>query len=304
VESPETEVALWALRPWPSPREVTDWFEQTAWWSTSTLARAPHRALVELLDALAGRFTGRELTLEARAHALRLRVNAVRIRARELPNAVDDPLGWWAETTGVREFVRWSRRVIGFDDADDAPPIDAVTFDATDVHIDGLLVGNVAAHIDGVRLDPGVPTPELVSGPIDLDVHTTRARVVDWLRRELPAWDIQARSGGLLALRPPRRRSRVLVDATLHGRGVRIETVGVVVFGREVRLPRMLTRSRVYALPSLDPSLEIVDVSTNGNDVMLRVRHEGIRQPVRLDALRAAIRDGAMNFDDAIFSRA
>jgi hypothetical protein len=280
------------LRPWPSPRDVAGWFEQTAWWNTATLARAPHRALVELLEAVAGRFTGRELTMQVRAHAVRLRVNAVRVEAREVPDAVEDPLGWWAETSGVSEFVRWSRRVIGFDDADDAPPIDVVALDATDVHIDGLLVGSVAAHVGGVRLDPGVSAPELVTGPIELDVQTTRARVVDWLRREFPAWDIEQRLDGLIALRLPRRRIRVLVRPTVHGRTVRIETVGVVVLRRRVRLPRMLVRTRVYALPPLDPSLELVDVRVTGDDVALRLRHEGIRQPLRLDALRTAIRDG------------
>ena len=96
---PESDQPAWSLAPWPSPRDVSSWFEQTAWWNTPTFGLAPHRALVELLEAVAGRFTGRELTLQVRAHSLRLRVATVRMRARELPNAVEDPLGWWAETS-------------------------------------------------------------------------------------------------------------------------------------------------------------------------------------------------------------
>ncbi len=297
---PPPESASWSLPSWPSPRDAGRWFEQTAWWNTPTFARSPERALVELVEAVAGRFTGRELTLNVRAHAVRLRVAAVRVRERAVPSAVEDPLRWWAETSGMNEFVRWSRRVVGLDDADDAAPVDALVLDATDVHLDGLPVGRVAVQVDGMRLEPGLPLPTLVTGPIEFDVHTTREQIIDWVRREVPAWGIEPRPDGFIALRMPRRRVRVLVRATPSASGLRIDTVGVLVFRRELRFPRRLIRTRVHTLPPLDPALEIVGVTVDGDDVSLRVRHEGIRQPLRLDALRTAIRDGATKLTDTI----
>jgi hypothetical protein len=296
-----SHAAVRLLPAWWSPAELSRWFDETAWWDTATFGRSPHRALVELLEAVAGRFTGREVALQMRGRAIRLRMNGVRIRTRDMPNAVEDPVRWWAETTGVGELFRWSLRAIGLDDARAAPPVETVALDATDVTIDGLSVGSVAAVVDGVRLDPAVPVPELVTGPIELDVRTTRASVVDWIRRVAPAWNIEPFPHGLLAVRVPRRHVRVLIRPTLLGRFVGIEPVGIIVFGLAVRLPRVLARTRVRPLPPLDASLEIVDTSVDGDEVTLRLRHHGIRQPLHLDAMRRAITDGTTKLTGAIF---
>jgi hypothetical protein len=298
--SSESHGAGWLLPSWISPADVSRWLDATAWWDTG--GQSPQRALVELLEAVAGRFTGRDLTLQGYGRAVRLRLDGVRIRARRVPNAAEDPLRWWAETSGMGELFRWSRRVIGLDDANGLPPVETVALDATDVSVDGLAVGSVAAQVDGVRLDPAVPLPQLVTGAIDLDVRTTRARVIDWVRRVAPAWDIQSFSHELLTVRIPQTRVpvRVLIRPTLLGRAVRIETVGVVLFGRALRLPRVLVRTRVHPLPSLDADLEIVEARVAGEEVALHLRHQGVRQSLHLDALRRVIRDGTTKLTGAI----
>jgi hypothetical protein len=296
-----SDSALWSLPSWSSPRDVSSWFDETAWWTSPSFARTPNRALVELLEAVAGRFTDRELSLQFRTHAVRLRVDAVQVRGRPDPSAVDDPFRWVVERSGVSDLVRWGRGVIGFGAGQAAPPVEAVEFDASEVHVDDLFVGNVEVRVDGMRLDAGVPYPEVVTGPIELEVRTTRGRVIEWLRRAYPAWDLQLRPDGLVALSVPGRRWRMLVRPTVDAHTLRTEIVGVLVLRRAVRLPRFLVRTRVDALPPLDPSVELLDVQIAGDDVTLRVRHDGLRQTVRLDALRAAVREGATKLGDVIF---
>src|SRR5262249_53767959 len=143
--------------------DVTRWFEQTAWWDGSTLGRAPQQALAEALEAVAGRFTGRELSLQIRGHAVRFRVDAVQVRAQPTPTP-SDAFSWLADTTGLRDVVRWSRGMFGFHQAGAVASIDMVEFDAHDVYVDEQLVGTVAVRVDGVRLEPTLPLPEVVTG--------------------------------------------------------------------------------------------------------------------------------------------
>jgi hypothetical protein len=293
----------WSLPSWGSSGDAAGWWDQTAWWTTPNFSRTPQRALIQLLEAVAGRFTGRELSLEIRERPVSLRVDAVRVRRPEDEQAAppgDDPLRWFADAPGVGSLMRWSRGVMRVTPGDDAAPVDAVEVDASDVHVDGLPVGSAAVRIDGMRLDPRVPLPELVTGAIELDVQTTRLRVVEWLRRQFPNWDIRVRPNDLVTVRLPRPRVRVLLRPTIEGRTIRVDTIGVVVLGREIRFPRSMVRTRVYELPPLDPSLEVLDVRVEGEDVGVRVRHDGIRRALRLDTVRNAVRDGASKLADAV----
>ncbi len=302
----EPEARPWVLPRWPRYDDLTQWFEQTAWWDTAALTRTPQRALVELLEAIAGRFTGHELTVRMRARGVRLRLDDVRVRARETPDVTTDPIGWFRETSGVRELVRWTRRAVGLTAAGepaDVAPVDLVALDATDVEIDGLAVGRVAARVVGVRLEPKLPLPELVTGPIELDVHTTRERLLAWVRRDL-GWDVAGWRDGLVALRlskpRPLRSVRLLLRPTLRGRVLRTETVGAVVLGRELRFPRRFVTVRERRVTAPDPALELVDAVVDGDDVTVRLRHGGVRRALRLDELRAVIRDGATVLSDAL----
>ena len=298
-----TRVSVSTLPSWTSGVDLTRWFEQTAWWDGPTLARAPQLALAEVLEAVAGRFTGRELTFQVRGHTVRGHVDAVQVTGRPTPppTVTDDPFGWFADATRVRDVVRRSREMFGIGGRVAGAPIDAVEFDATDVHVDELLVGTVAVRIDGVRLEPTVPLPEVVSGSIHLDVHTTRAQVLRWLGRFFPEWDIRAHGVDSLIVRGPGWRFPLVVRATVDPRTVHTEAVGVVVLGRAVRLPRFLVRTRSFPVPAIDPDLDLEAVEIEGDDVTLRVRHAGVRQRLHLDALRAAVRDGATKLGATIF---
>ena len=289
------------LPSWTSGTDLTRWFDQTAWWDGPTLARSPNVALAEVLEAVAGRFTGRELSLQVQGHTVRGHVDAVQVRGRPAPTPTDDPFGWLADATRLRDVVRWSRGIFGVEDKAGTAPIDAVEFDATDVHVDDLLVGTVAVRIDGVRLEPTVPFPDVVTGAIAFDVRTTRAQVLAWIGRFFPDWDIRPHDHELLVVRGPGWRFPLLVRATVDPRTVHTEAVGVVVLGRAIRLPRFLVRARSFAVPPFDPALDLETVTVDGDDVAFGFRHEGVRQRLHLDALRAAVRDGATRLGSSIF---
>jgi hypothetical protein len=297
----ESQATSWSLPSWTAPGDTASWLDETSWWTGPGLVRTPQRALVEVLEAIAGRFTGRELTVSVREHDVSLRITEVRVRAREVRSAVDNPLGWLADTAGVRDLFRWSRSVTGRgkrgDGVDDASPVEAVTLEATDVVFDGAAVGDVSLHVHGMQLDPRVPFPDLVTGSLELEVRTTRARVVDWLRRIRPDWEIRGHGDGLVSVRLPRPRVRMILRPTVDTETVRVETVAVVVLGAQVRIPRRLVRTREYPIPPLGPSLgqsvELVDVAIADDDVVFRLRRDGVRQTINLDVLRAAVRDGA-----------
>ena len=95
-------------------------------------------------------------------------------------------------------------------------------------------MGTVAVRVDGVHLEPTMPFPEVVTGPITFDVHTTCAQVLVWVRRLLPNWDVRPRGDELLVVRGPGWRLPLLVRATLDPSTVHTEAVGAVVLGRAV----------------------------------------------------------------------
>jgi len=84
-------------------------------------------------------------------------------------------------------------------------------------------------------------------------------------------------------------------------RVVHAAAIGVVVLGRAIRFPRVLVRTRTIDVPTIDPALDLEAVQVEGDRVALRVRHEGVRQRLHLDALRAAVRDGATKLGATIF---
>jgi hypothetical protein len=105
----------------------------------------------------------------------------------------------------------------------------------------------------------------------------------------------------VLVVRGPGWRFPLLVRATLDPHTVHTDAVGVVVLGLAFRLPRFLVRSRSFAVPIVDPTLELEAVTVDGDDVRLGFRHDGMRRRLHLDALRAAVRDGATKLGATIF---
>lgn len=276
--SPEPREGWRSLIPWPSPETITRWHDETSWWLTPEAKRRPRALLAELLEAMAGRFAGRRLRFELEGRALRMTLDDVRI----------DPGAAGTDGTAVApdgEGAAPGR-------LSDAP--ERVVIDVSEVVIDDDHVGTVSAVVIQPRLEFEGRT-EVVTGPVDLAVVTTRSSVVQYLRPKMPGWRMEPRAGDLVAIRPPKKRLTVLVRPELDGtRTVRAHVVGVLLFQREVSLPRPFRPVRTFEIPWTETELDLVDTTLDGDEVRVRLRHGGIRHPVRIEDLRTAVRDGVL----------
>ncbi|MET0902216.1 MAG: hypothetical protein ABWZ52_03160 [Acidimicrobiales bacterium] len=280
------------LAPWTSPDGLTRWLNGTAWWGSSSLKSGP-AMVVELLEAIAGRFTGQQLTLDVRGHRLTLVLDGVRVEGGEAP--ASDPLTWWLDLPAGREARRWSRAMTGRPAADEPPPpadIERVFISSSGLAIDDRPVGDVDATVDSVRLELGAVT-ELVTGRVDLEVRTTRRTVLDWINRSVTQWELRPAAGDLIVVRHDRWPGALLArPAAVTPRGVDVDIVGVRVLERDVRLPARFVRHRRYELPRLSDGLVVDAIDVDAEAVTVRLGHPGIRQPVRPEHLRTAVREG------------
>lgn len=283
--------------PWTSPDTLTRWIERTTWWARPTALTSSSEMLVELVEAVAGRFLGRELTMEVGGRKVTLTLGQVRVER----SAGGQPSAWWDDLPGSREMRRWTRLVTRAP-SNQGADLERVHVESSHVLLDGGAIGDVAADIDGVRLDYGNPAM-LVTGPVDLEVRTAGATIVEWVERALPEWTVQRRDADLFAVRHRDWRFTVLARPdTVAGRSLHLDIVGVVVLGRDVKFPRRMVRSRTIELPPLGDELELIGARVDGDAIFVTLRHAGVRQPVRPEHLRAAIREGAAYLGAKVFA--
>jgi hypothetical protein len=296
---------LWQmLRPWTSADAMNRWVERTTWWVRPQSIKSQQQMLVELLEAMAGRFLGRHLTLDVRGKRVDFTLGQVRVQTDQ-PTSSYNPMTWWAETPAARGMLQLTRKLAGGEVPDNPlePSVERVQVDTSAVSIDEHVVGDVAATVDGVRLELGA-TSELVTGPLDLEVCATRATALEWIRRALPEWDLRLKTDGLIAGRYREWRWPITLvgrPAVVDTQTVRVDVVAIELLKRTVRLPRRLVRHRTFDLPAPSPELELTDLQLEDDVVRVRLRHAGVRQPVRPEHLRAAIREGLTSFGAAVF---
>jgi hypothetical protein len=306
VAASDVERGWRLLGPWSSPASLNRWLDRTNWWNAPSPLAAPQRMLVELLEAVAGRFAGKQLTLDVRGKRLALTLGAVKVETNEpaAQTSAFDPFNWWKDLPGSREMRRWTSAMTGLPVSDeDAPPdIERVVIDSRSVSIDDRPVGEVTATVDTVRLEYGRVT-ELVTGPVDLDVHTSRQTVLEWVERYEPQWNVRIHADDLVAVDKSNWPITALVRPTVvDGVQVRLDVVGVLVFGRTFMLPRRFVRTRVLDIPAQADDMEFVDASLDGDDVHVHLRHAGVRQPIHPDHIRNAVREGVSRLTAAAFA--
>jgi hypothetical protein len=88
----------------------------------------------------------------------------------------------------------------------------------------------------------------------------------------------------------------------LEGRNLRVVIVGVVLFGRDVKFPRRFWRERTLELPAPSAELDLVGARIDGDELHVQLRHDGIRQVVRPEHIRAAVREGVASFGAKVFA--
>jgi hypothetical protein len=281
------------LDPWASAASVAGWMERTASW-VSPLVPTPSRMLRDFLEAIAGRYTGQKVTLEVAAGTtLTGSLDAIRLRANE-------EMGGLAP---AREMVRWTKRVAGLP-SDDPPMVEALELESSDVCVNDREIGHVVADVDGARLDPGI-TPVLITGPIALRITASYVDAVAWVAHELPEWSITRYRDDLLAVRGPGWKVTAVVRPTLLPElKLKTEPVGVLVFGKMRGVPGRLVDklTQVIDIPPLGAGLTLRELRAEGERVHMKLHHPGIRQPVHLDMIRTAIRDGVATLASQAFA--
>ena len=281
------------LDPWASAASVAGWMERTASW-VSPLVPTPSRMLRDFLEAIAGRYTGQHVSIEAAVGTtVTGTLDAIRLRANE-------EMGGLAP---AREMVRWTKRVAGLP-SDDPPMVEAVEIESSDVEVNDRNIGHVVADVDGIRLDPGV-TPVLITGPIALRITASYIDAVAWVAHELPEWEIARHTDELLAVKGPGWKVTAIVRPTfLPDLKLKTEPVGVLVFGKMRGVPRRLVDrlTQVLDIPPLGAGLTLQALRVEGERVHMKLHHPGIRQPVHLDVIRTAIRDGVATLANQAFA--
>src|SRR4051794_27873713 len=89
MDVPQVPQGWRSLSPWPTSAAMTQWLDQTRWWGRQQAMPSPQRMLVDLLEAVAGRFIGRQLTLELRDRRVTLTLDDVRLHTDEAEDADD-----------------------------------------------------------------------------------------------------------------------------------------------------------------------------------------------------------------------
>jgi hypothetical protein len=286
---------------------VSRWLDRTNWWGTPGAVATPQRMLVELLEAIAGRFVGKELTVEVQGKRLSLTLGAVKVETTDpTPQTLGvDPFSWWwKDLPGSREMGRWTSAMTGMPVADEdaVPDIERVVIDSRSVSIDDHPVGEVTATVDTLRIEYG-RVIELVTGPVDLDLYTCRQTVVEWVERSKPEWNVRLHTDDLVAVDRSNWPFTALVRPTiLEGVHVRLDIVGVVLFGRTFMLPGRLVRTRMLDIPAPTDDLDLVDATLEGDDVHIHLRHAGLRQPIHPEHIRNAVREGVSRLTAAAFA--
>jgi hypothetical protein len=285
---------------------VGPWLDRTNWWGAPGAAATPQRMLVELLEAIAGRFVGKELTVEVQGKRLSLTLGAVKVETTDPTPQTSglDPFEWWKDLPGSREMRRWTSAMTGMPVADEdaVPKIERVVIDSRSVRIDERPVGEVVATVDTLRLEYGRAT-ELVTGSVDLDVHTRRQTVLEWVERDQPKWNLRLYTDDLVAVDRSNWPFTALVRPTiLEGVQVRLDIVGVVLFGRTFMLPGRFVRTRMLEIPAPADDMDLVDASLEGDDVHIHLRHAGLRQPIHPEHIRNAVREGVSRLTAAAFA--
>jgi hypothetical protein len=281
------------LDPWASAASVAGWMERTASW-VSPLVPTPSRMLREFFEAIAGRYTGQHVVLEVTVGTtVTGTLDAIRLRANE-------EMGGLAP---AREMFRMGKRIAGLP-SDDPPMVEAVELESSDVQVNDRHLGHVIADAAGVRLDPGI-TPVLITGPITLRITASYVDAVAWVAHELPEWEIARYTEDLLAVKGPGWKVTAVVRPTfLPDLKLKTEPVGVLLLGKMRSVPRRLVDklTQVLDIPPLGAGLILQELRVEGERVHMTANHPGIRQPVHLDIIRAAIRDGVATLANQAFA--
>ncbi len=283
----------------------------TSWWTAPGVpSELGWRLFLDLIEGVAGRFTGQQLSLVVRGQPVALTLTEVAIdpgsadgeprprphssSAHGLPWLPDMPFeaawGWLDPTRNpvwtfnpLQPLPEWSR----------PPGTASVLVKAKELTVAGTELEELTALATDARIEPGL-VPILATGPIDLEaamLTQTAAHLAE--QRAQRGWLFEAQSDGSVSIRRARWRAALIVRPTFSGSKVGLAVVAVGIFGRRVHLPAWLSGRwrRSFEIPLPSP-LELVEIAQAGDRLMARLRHPGVEEPISLERVRQALRTG------------
>jgi hypothetical protein len=300
-----------------TPSTLDDWMARTEYW-TNALATATgfprhRRVLLEVIEAVAGRFVGRQIEVSEHSNTVALRLVGVAIiepaappRGPRLTTRGTRPLtdlakDVWSLVPGGREVADALEQVVeqGLAQwtagADRLREIGRVRLEATDVEVAGGRLDRVRATVDDPRLEPA-RVPLLVTGPIHLEVHAGHDSIVSYLDVMFPGAVVVPRPDGLFAVRLPSTRWTFIVAPLVRPPNVTARAVRVRLGPLELAVPRRWQRVVTIAIPAPAP-LEVVAARRVGDGVVVEYRHPGVRHPLSIERLRDLVRAPADRID-------
>jgi hypothetical protein len=250
---------------------LDEWVKATTWWvdprNWADLAAvpgsSPDRALFDILEGIARRFTGRRVELERRGAALRFVLDSLRIERR-----------WPA-----------GKSPTGPGDAKDVE----ASLEAHDVDWAGWTLEKVSAVVRQLALVPG-RSVRLRAGIIDVTARSTQEALVSGLGPSVAGrWSLKVAGDGLVAARRDDRPLELVVEPSLVRGDIRVELRAVAWRGLRLRVPSWLRLTRTRPVPPLPSGMELLGAWPEDGAVTLRLRVRGLTETLDLARIRDAV---------------
>ena len=233
---------------------------------------SPTRFLLDLVELVAERATGRELEIRAGDTTYLMRLE--RLRCRHEGELV--PPGLLASQ--IRDLG-------GMSDA-----LDLVEVEASDVRWDEGRIDHLTVDLHQLRLEPGL-RPVAVASPVDLTATLEQPTVDEWVASQEPGFRVALTGHGLVAVRHPTWEwiAQAMVKVHLDDDEVRAELDHLALFGGGLRLPRFLSPRRSVSFPRRRGPVEITSIDAEPGRVRVHARVEEVRQPIQGERLAMAL---------------
>jgi hypothetical protein len=250
------------------PSWVDLWRDATTWWvepaarAVEPAARAsaqmltgqpPERALAELVDGIARRFSGQHIELDLHGRVAQGRLDSLRVfRARE----------------------RYEARA-----------------DLSNGTFDGVPIEQVSIAVRSVAIEPGAPA-RLTAEGITIRGTAALEPLVDWLDPRLDDWNLSVDASGAIVAVPVDRRYRgaaFVVDPTVEHDVLHLVLRGGRWRALKLNLPGWLRFTRSIAIPPLPNDMTLDEARVRDGDVEFVLSQPSASGTIDLAAMRDAI---------------
>jgi hypothetical protein len=245
-------------------KATATWTNAASWNSATGLAPAPERVLLDIVEGVARRFAGQQLSIGHAQRPISIVLEWLNLRRRPPRPSASGDEGQVEMRIGGRDL---------------------------DVH--GWKFDEVEAVTQDVKLSLGRPSTLRAEG-IDIVLRSPLERLLPRLQERLALeWSLRPSETGLIEARPRSRPNLVLViQPVFVNEHIRLEIVAAHWKDLKVRVPGWLRLARSWRVPDLPGAGKVREASLRGGMLTARVRYEQVSQVIDLEQLRGAVQRG------------